>query len=329
MSLDGRINMSNEVSLNNKTLSDRKNIVLSFLFKNYLFVSLFLLVVASSFLTDNFLTQQNLINILVQNSTIAIVSFGMLYVIITGGIDLSVGSMVALAVCLTAGLLNSGMPIFLAVLIVIVILVLVGTVSGTLVTVGKIEPFIATLAMMTIVRGIAYMYQVGSVNVISNETFLSAFGGNIGPIPIPVLYMVGTAFLLHFVLKNTTFGRKVYAIGGSKEAARLVGISVRNNLIMVYAISGLLAALAGIIMASRLRVGTALVGQGLELDAIAAVVIGGAAFSGGKGRILNTLIGAFIIGILGNIMNLMGVAAYPQMVIKGIIIVIAVLARRG
>jgi ribose transport system permease protein len=318
---------TNEVSLNNKT-AQGKNIVLSFLIKHYLFVSLLLIVVASSLLSDKFLTQQNIINIAIQNSTIAIVSFGMLYVIITGGIDLAVGSMVALSVCLTAGLLETGMPMPLTILIILVVMALAGMVSGSLVAIGKIDPFIATLAVQTIVRGIAYMYQVGSVTVISNQTFLNAFGGNLGPIPIPVLFLAGTAIILHFILKKTTFGRKLYAIGGSKEAAKLVGISVRNNLLVVYSISGVLAALAGIIMASRLRVGTALVGTGIELDAIAAVVIGGAAFSGGKGKILNTLIGAFIIGIIGNIMNLMGVAAYPQMVIKGVIIVIAVLARR-
>lgn len=320
--------MDNQLSLNKDTRALEKNNLLSFFAKNYLFVALLLLIIASSFLSDKFLTQQNLINIAIQNSTIAIVSLGMLYVIITGGIDLAVGSMVALSVCLTAGLLEAALPIPFVVFSILVLTALGGLVSGLLVTFGKIDSFIVTLAMATIIRGIAYMYQVGSVTNISNEAFLNLFGGNIGPIPIPVILMVATAFILHFVLKNTTFGRKLYAIGGSKESAKLVGISVRNNLLVVYAISGLLAGLAGIIMASRLRVGTALVGQGMELDAISAVIIGGAAFSGGKGRVINTLVGAFIIGIIGNIMNLMGVAAYPQMVIKGIIIVIAVLARR-
>lgn len=203
-----------------------------------------------------------------------------------------------------------------------------GAIAGGLIAFGKIEPFIATLAMQQVVRGIAYIYQVGSVAVINNQTFLTNFAGNLGPIPIAIIYAAIIGVIMHILLKNTTFGRKTYAIGGSKEAAKLVGVSVNKMLISIYVLSAILAGIAGIIMAARLRVGTALVGDGLELDAIASVVIGGAAFTGGRGTVMNTVLGVLILGIIGNIMNLMGVATYPQMMIKGAIIVAAVLAKR-
>ncbi|MGE5482523.1 MAG: ABC transporter permease [Bacteroidota bacterium] len=301
----------------------------AFLGRYYLIISLVLLVVVSSILSPGFLSQGNLMNIAVQNAAVAIVSLGMLYVILTGGIDLSVGSVVALAACFTAGFLEAGFSIPVTILAVLALMLIPGAISGGLVAVGRMEPFIASLAMMTIVRGAAYMYQVGSVRVIFNSSFINGFTGNLGPVPVPVLIMALAAVVLHLVLKYTTFGRRLYAIGGNRDAARLVGISLRKNLFAVYMLSSVLAGLVGILMAARLRVGTALVGQGMELDAIAAVVIGGASLSGGRGTILNTLIGAFIIGIIGNMMNLMGVAAYPQMVIKGVIIVLAVLARRS
>lgn len=299
-----------------------------FVGENYLYIILILMFFLSGMLSDKFLTKQNIINIMTQNAVICIIALGMLYVIITGGIDLSVGSLMAFSVCLTSGMLNQGVPIPGVIFIVIAVMVLVGSISGALVAFGKIEPFIATLAMQTVMRGLAYMYQVGSVSVISNDIFLEAFGGNAGIIPVAVIYMLVIGLILHFVLKNTVFGRKIYAIGGNKEAASLVGISVKKTLISVYIISALLSGIAGVLMSARLRVGTALVGEGTELDAIASVVIGGAAFTGGKGKVLNTLVGAFILGIIGNIMNLMGVATYPQMMIKGVIIVLAVLANR-
>lgn len=318
-------------NINTSQVHDKKdNIsrrVLRFLSKYYLIFTLALIFIVSSFLSPNFLTSQNLINIAIQNAMISIIAFGMLFVIVTGGIDLSVGSVMALSVCLCAGLLKQGMPVPIAILVIILVTGLCGAVSGGLVAFGGIEPFIATLAMQTIIRGITYMYQVGSVSVIENQSFLLSFGGNLGPIPVPIIYMIIIAAGLGFVLRKTTFGRRVYSIGGNKEAARLVGISVPKTIIFVYVLAGMLTGFAGVLTAARLRVGTALVGVGTEVDAIAAVVIGGAAFSGGRGNIVNTLIGAFILGIIGNIMNLMDVATYPQMMIKGVIIVIAVLAR--
>lgn len=300
----------------------------SFFQKYYLVITFLLMFVVSCLLSPKFLTPLNLLNILTQNATTAILSYGMLFVIVTGGIDLSVGSFLALSVCLTAGLLNQNWPIAAVCLFVVLVMAAGGAIAGGLIAFGKIEPFIATLAMQQVVRGIAYIYQVGSVAVINNQTFLTNFAGNLGPIPIAIIYAVIIGVIMHILLKNTTFGRKTYAIGGSKEAAKLVGVSVNKMLISIYVLSAILAGIAGIIMAARLRVGTALVGDGLELDAIASVVIGGAAFTGGRGTVMNTVLGVLILGIIGNIMNLMGVATYPQMMIKGAIIVAAVLAKR-
>ena len=300
----------------------------SFFQKYYLVITFLLMFVVSCLLSPKFLTPLNLLNILTQNATTAILSYGMLFVIVTGGIDLSVGSFLALSVCLTAGLLNQNCPIAAVCLFVVLVMAAGGAIAGGLIAFGKIEPFIATLAMQQVVRGIAYIYQVGSVAVINNQTFLTNFAGNLGPIPIAIIYAAIIGVIMHILLKNTTFGRKTYAIGGSKEAAKLVGVSVNKMLISIYVLSAILAGIAGIIMAARLRVGTALVGDGLELDAIASVVIGGAAFTGGRGTVMNTVLGVLILGIIGNIMNLMGVATYPQMMIKGAIIVAAVLAKR-
>ena len=300
----------------------------SFFQKYYLVITFLLMFVVSCLLSPKFLTPLNLLNILTQNATTAILSYGMLFVIVTGGIDLSVGSFLALSVCLTAGLLNQNWPIAAVCLFVVLVMAAGGAIAGGLIAFGKIEPFIATLAMQQVVRGIAYIYQVGSVAVINNQTFLTNFAGNLGPIPIAIIYAAIIGVTMHILLKNTTFGRKTYAIGGSKEAAKLVGVSVNKMLISIYVLSAILAGIAGIIMAARLRVGTALVGDGLELDAIASVVIGGAAFTGGRGTVMNTVLGVLILGIIGNIMNLMGVATYPQMMIKGAIIVAAVLAKR-
>lgn len=300
----------------------------SFFQKYYLVITFLLMFVVSCLLSPKFLTPLNLLNILTQNATTTILSYGMLFVIVTGGIDLSVGSFLALSVCLTAGLLNQNWPIAAVCLFVVLVMAVGGAIAGGLIAFGKIEPFIATLAMQQVVRGIAYIYQVGSVAVINNQTFLTNFAGNLGPIPIAIIYAVIIGIIMHILLKNTTFGRKTYAIGGSKEAAKLVGVSVNKMLISIYVLSAILAGIAGIIMAARLRVGTALVGDGLELDAIASVVIGGAAFTGGRGTVMNTVLGVLILGIIGNIMNLMGVATYPQMMIKGAIIVAAVLAKR-
>jgi len=292
----------------------------------YLPVFLIILCITAFLLSPHFLTLRNLVNILLQNSILSIISLGMLCVVITGGIDLSVGSCVALSCSLTALLLKLGVSPFAVVVIVLFIAMLLGLFNGVLISYGGIPPFIATLAGMTMFRGLAYMVQTGEVTVIYNMKFVNMFSGRLGGFfPIPVIYMMMLTGIVEFVLTYTTLGRGFYLIGANKESARLIGIKTSAFLVTAYVISGILAGMAGVLLAARLRLGTAVAGIGYELDAITAVIIGGASFFGGKGRALNAVLGTFVLGIMTNVMNLLGVATYPQMVVKGIILVLAVL----
>lgn len=312
-----------EISLKQQKINTRS--VKAFFSKNYIAIAFFLMIIAGSLLSENFLTVTNFRNVSLQLSMQVIIAIGMLFTVISGGIDLSVGSVVALAGCLAAGFTQGGMSPFLVIIMVSALMGIAGSVSGLLVSKGGVAPFIATLATMTIWRGAAYIYQVGQDRRIDETAFVNIITSTVGPIPTPVIIMVVVALVAWFVLTKTAFGRSVYAVGGKREAARLSGINVGLALTLVYVISSILAGLSGMILTARLALGTALVGQGYELDAIAAVVIGGASMSGGTGTVINTILGAFIIGFLNNILNLMGVAAYPQMIIKGVIIVAAVI----
>lgn len=300
----------------------------SFLSQNYIALAFLLMIIAGSLLSPKFLTITNFRNVALQLSMNVIIAIGMLFTVISGGIDLSVGSVVALAGCVAAGYTQEGMSPFTVLLLVSLLMALAGTVSGVLVSKGNVAPFIATLATMTIWRGAAYIYQVGSDRRIDGTEFVDVLTNTLASIPVPVIIMVIVAILAWFVLSKTGFGRSIYAVGGNREAARLSGINISLTLTMVYVISSVLSGLSGMILTARLALGTALVGQGYELDAIAAVVIGGASMNGGTGTVFKTILGAFIIGFLNNILNLMGVAAYPQMIIKGVIIVAAVIWKR-
>ena len=301
----------------------------TFLSKYYIAIAFVIMIIAGSLLSPNFLSLTNFRNVSLQLSMAVIIAIGMLFTVISGGIDLSVGSVVALGGCIAAGLTQEGMPPLLVLLVVTVLMAAAGSVSGLLVSKGRVAPFIATLATMTIWRGAAYIYQVGQDRRIDGTQFVSLITGTVGPIPVPVLIMIAVALVAGFILTKTSFGRSIYSVGGNREAARLSGINIALSLTMVYVISAVLSSLSGMILTARLALGTALVGQGYELDAIAAVVIGGASMNGGKGTVINTILGAFIIGFLNNILNLMGVAAYPQMIIKGVIIVAAVIWKRS
>lgn len=300
--------------------------VIHFLLKyNTIFIFVVLLVV-SSIASKAFFTERNIFNLLRQMAGIGIVSMGMLLVILTAGIDLSVGSMMALASVLSAHFLFS-MPLPLSIILTILTGVALGSVSGFLVSNRRMAPFVVTLAMMTIARGLAYIVSKGAPILLPEsgqalKNFGSAYWLRI-PQPVFLMFIVFTIILL--VLKYTAFGRLVIAIGSNEIAVRLSGVRTGIYKFLVYSISGGLAAIAGIISTSRTGVGSPIVGVGLELDAIAAVVIGGASLSGGRGTALNTLLGIFILGMIGNIMNLKNVPAYPQQVIKGLIIIFAVL----
>ena len=279
-----------------------------------------------SLLSDKFLTSSNLISVMRQISINVYIALGMTLVIILGGIDLSVGAIVALTGTVTVGLIvNTGLPIAAAIAIGLLIGVVCGFISGTMVAEFKLPAFIVTMAMMNIARGAANVYSGGRSTRITDEFFSSIGSGYLfGVIPLPVIYMVVLIILITVVLNKTKFGTYIYAIGGNRESARLSGVPIKKVEIAVFTIIGLLSAFAGLVLASRMYSGQPSVGDGYELDAIAACVLGGVSMSGGKGRISGTVFGAMVIGFISNGLNLMNVNSFWQLVVKGIIILIAV-----
>ena len=282
-------------------------------------------------INSNFLTANNLLNLLLQVTSNALIAFGMTFVILTGGIDLSVGSILALSSALTAGLLGSGMPVTLAILISLIMGCILGMMNGLLISYGKLAPFIVTLATMTIFRGATLVYTNGNpITKGLSDTFLFQFLGQgyIVGIPFPVIIMFIVFIVLYVLLHKTAFGKSVYAIGGNEKAAYISGVKLNKVKIIIYSISGIMASISGLIITSRLSSAQPTAGASYEMDAIAAVVLGGTSLSGGKGRILGTLIGALIIGVLNNGLNIIGVSAFWQQVVKGVVILIAVLIDR-
>lgn len=310
-------------------LKTAKGIGLFLIKHNTIFIFI-LLVLFSSMISDVFFTSINLSNLLKQVSGIGIISIGMLIVILTGGIDLSVGSMVALLAVVFAILVNIViLPV--AILITITVGFGLGSIAGYLVAFQKMAPFIATLALMTIARGLGFIYSKGSPITFKTPggEFMMNFANNstLGIPNIAIIFFI-IVIIAQVMLRYNVFGRLIIAIGSNEEASRLSGIKVNKYKFLVYAISGALAATAAIVVASRTNLGSPNMGMAWELDAIAAVVIGGASLSGGKGTAINTLMGVLILGLIGNILNLLNVPSYPQQVVKGGIIIFAVLLQR-
>jgi len=294
-------------------------------------IALIILMAVITIINSNFLTANNLLNLLLQVTSNALIAFGMTFVILTGGIDLSVGSILALSSALTAGLLGSGMPVTLAILISLILGCILGMMNGLLISYGKLAPFIVTLATMTIFRGATLVYTNGNpITKGLSDTFLFQFLGQgyIVGIPFPVIIMFIVFIILYVLLHKTAFGKSVYAIGGNEKAAYISGVKLNKVKIIIYSISGMMASISGLIITSRLSSAQPTAGASYEMDAIAAVVLGGTSLSGGKGRILGTLIGALIIGVLNNGLNIIGVSAFWQQVVKGVVILIAVLIDR-
>lgn len=287
-------------------------------------IALLILCVIFTINSPVFLTRVNMINVLRQISMNAIVAFGMTLVILLGGIDLSVGSVMAVSGCSMVILVVNGMPLWLGVVIALAVGALFGWVTGAIVALAKLPPFIVTLAMMTIGRGTAYIFTGGKPTRYDDAIFNQIGNGYVGIIPIPVVIMLATLVLCSLALNKTRFGRHVYGVGGNRQAAKFSGIRIARVEISVYVICGVLAAVSGIIMASRLSGAQPNAADGQELDAIAAVVLGGTSMNGGVGRIGGTMIGALIIGVLNNGMNLMHLSYYWQLVVKGLIILFAV-----
>ncbi|MFE9449253.1 substrate-binding domain-containing protein [Streptomyces sp. NPDC006739] len=295
------------------------------LLDNGALTALIVLVVALSALSGDFLTTDNLLNIGVQAAVTAILAFGVTFVIVSAGIDLSVGSVAALSATVLAwSATQHGVPVAVAVVLAVATGVAAGLVNGFLIAYGKLPPFIATLAMLSVGRGLALVISQGSP--IAFPGSVSHLGDTLGGwLPVPVLVMVVMGLLAAFVLGRTYIGRSMYAIGGNEEAARLSGLRVKRQKLAIYALSGVFAAAAGIVLASRLSSAQPQAADGYELDAIAAVVIGGASLAGGTGKASGTLIGALILAVLRNGLNLLSVSAFWQQVVIGVVIALAVL----
>ena len=296
---------------------------------DYAFIVAFvILLVITATVSDVFFTQRNLSNLGRQAVTNGMLSLGMLVVILTGGIDLSVGSVVALAAVMVSGMSKGGLPLSLAILICMVVGVLAGAVNGFFIARFKLQSFIVTLATMGAIRGLVFVYSDIPITP-TDPAFRAVLGaGFVGPFPVSALIMVACYPVVWFFLNRAKSGRAIVAIGGNEEAVRLAGISVTWHIFLAYMISGLFSALAGVMLASRLGIAQPSVGAGFELDAIAACVIGGAVLGGGGGSVFGTLAGVGALGVIDNLLNLFNVQSYYQQIFKGVIILVAVLARR-
>lgn len=293
-------------------------------------IGLVIFAVIVSILNPRFLTHANILNVLRQTSINSIIAIGMTLVILTGGIDLSVGSILAFCGAVMASLLNAGYNPLLAFIVTLVLGLVFGFVNGFLVSKMKLQAFIVTLVTMTFLRGATLVFTEGKPITVDDGGILfeNIGGGYLFDIPIPIYIMIALFVAGHYLLMHTKFGRYTYAIGGNEEATKLSGINVDKVKMWVYGLCGMLSALAGVILTSRLYSAQPTAGSGYELDAIAAVVLGGTSLAGGVGRITGTALGALIIGVLGNALNLLNVSSYYQMMIKAIVILIAVLIDR-
>ena len=287
-------------------------------------IALVLLIVVAAALSPRFLTPVNLMNVLRQVAIVGVLGIGMTFVILTAGIDLSVGACLALSAVLLAGTLESSGSILLAILAALAVGLTVGLANGIGVTFGRVQPFVMTLGMLGIARSFAFLYTGGEPIPVLDMRFLQLGIGYLWRIPIPTVIFFTILIVAALVLRFTPFGRAVYAIGSNEEAARLSGIPVVRVKIAVYMISGFTAAVGAIMYCSQFASAPAIAGEGYELDAIAAVVVGGTSLFGGQGGVIGTFLGAVIIGILSNILNLTGVSPFAQPLAKGALIILAV-----
>ncbi|PIG92104.1 ribose ABC transporter permease [Gloeocapsopsis sp. IPPAS B-1203] len=285
---------------------------------------LLLIGILFTFLTPNFLTPGNIVNILRQASINIVLATGMTFVILTGGIDLSIGSI--LGVSAVVGVLASLLPGigWFAVPAALLTGLGLGLLNGALIAFLDLPPFIVTLGALTALRGVAYLVANGTTVINRNLNFAWIGNNYLGPLPWLVVIALLAVFVSWFILRRTVLGVQIYAVGGNQQAARLTGIKVNRVLLFVYGVSGLLAGLAGVMSASRLYSATGMLGNGYELDAIAAVILGGTSFSGGIGTIFGTLVGALIIAVLNNGLTLLNMSFFWQLVVKGLVIIFAV-----
>lgn len=298
---------------------------LTFVRNNTGLIILLGVIILLSALSSNFLSTNNLLTVSLQVSMIAIVAIGMTFTLITGGVDLSVGSVAALAGALAAGLATRNqLGTYPSMLLALAAAAGIGLLNGAMIVWGRIPPFVATLATMAIARGLTLVYTQGKPISGLDEQF-TFWASNVGKIPIPIFVLIAVVGITYIILHRTVFGNNVFAIGGNEETARLAGISPGRVKFGVYIISGLCAGLTGLLLTARLWSAQPNIGTGLELDAIAASVMGGASLLGGAGSVFGAVIGTFIVGAVANGLNLMEVPSYNQQVIKGLVFIIAVL----
>ncbi|WP_246878218.1 ABC transporter permease [Microbacterium sp. BLY] len=288
-----------------------------------IYIILLVVIVAASFLSPNFLSSDNIFNVLRQVAVITILAFGAMTLIIGGMIDLSAGAVMAFAGVVSVLVYKSTGNLLLAILAGILIGMLCNLVNAFLVATLKTPAFIVTLGMMLMARGAVLELTQGQ-NVLQLGDFILIGQGNLGWLPIPVLVLIGVTIVIWYLMNQTRYGRSVYAVGGNEEAARAAGISVERVKYQAFLVNGALVGIAGVIFMSRVNAGLPNAGVGYELQAITAPIIGGTSFSGGVGTVMGTLAGALIVGILGNIMNLIGIGSYIQQIVMGAIIVVAV-----
>lgn len=292
---------------------------------------LVLLLLGTSLISDNILTSSNLINVIRQASMLIIISLGEGMVIVSSGIDLSVGSIAAYTGVFSAGaMVYWGWPIPVAIIATVLLCTIIGLLNGIIVAKAGIQPMIATLATMNAVKGMAMLYADGGQVVGLSADFTKLGRGYLlEVIPIPVVFMVVVSLIIFFVMTKTTFGKYLYAIGGSEEVARLAGINVVSTKIAAYGISSMLAAIAGVLHCARLSMGDPTIGDSFPMDAIASVVLGGISLNGGSGGILGAVVGALFITVLGNCMNIIGISSFWQLVFKAVVLIVAALIYRG
>lgn len=311
--------------MNEKTISKKRSVA-EWLKNNNTYIILIAMIIISAIISSNFLTGQNLGNLIKQNSIKGMLALGMLLIIMLGDIDLSVGSVAGAANILVAvGIVDWSMNAGVSILLAIVAAVAMGAVNGYFIVYRKLPAFIVTLAMMTIARGFAYLWSSGRPISVDNETITNIKNLELFGLPMYTWFFIILFIIFFIILKYTPYGRIIKAIGSNAEAVRLAGLKVSRYRFSVYVITGFLCGLAGVCSVARIGSASPLLGEGYEMDAISMVVIGGASLSGGKGEALKTLAGIFIIGMIGNIMNLMSVSAYWQQVIQGLIILAAIL----
>ena len=312
-----------------ETATKSRFAAVQFLSRNGIYFALALLLAVLSITSPPFRTVSNIENILQQISVNGIIAIGMTLVIITAGIDLSVGSVLALSAVVAASFAHpDAHSLIVPIVLGVTTGLCCGLVNGILIAKKRLAPFIVTLGMMTVARGLALVYTSGRPIINLSDSYDEIGGGTMGPIPIPALIFFAVVLFGIFILHYARFGRYVYAVGGNELAARVSGVNTDRVLIGVYALAGALAGIAGIVLSSRVMSGSPATGTGYELDAIAAVVIGGTSLSGGVGTIAGTIVGVLIIGVMNNGLDLLDVSSYWQLIVKGCIIILAVMLDR-